>query len=151
MAARELSQARRGLNCIGAGASEVRPGAVQSQESRMLSPFSPRLLSTVLAVALSAAAAPAALAAPQEAPRAPGKEGAPEAACKHAVKAALPNPASFKWVGATAPQIDKDHYSVVADVEYRAQDGAVREAMVQCDVRREQGNRFAVPKLRLPQ
>ncbi|NOV22069.1 DUF2880 domain-containing protein [Cupriavidus necator] len=118
----------------------------------MLSPLSPRLLSTALAVALSAAGASGALAAArQEASRPPGKEGAPEAACKHAVKAALPNPGSFKWVGATLRQIDTDNYSVVADVEYLAQDGAVREAKVQCDVRRAQGNRFVVPKLRLPQ
>ncbi|SPD68278.1 conserved exported protein of unknown function (plasmid) [Cupriavidus taiwanensis] len=117
----------------------------------MFSPLSPRLLSTALAVALSAGVPAALAAARQDASRPPGKEGAPEAACKHAVKAALPNPGSFKWVSATARQIDKDNYSVVADVEYLAQDGAVREAKVQCDVRRAQGNRFAVPKLRLPQ
>ncbi|MDK3023239.1 DUF2880 domain-containing protein [Cupriavidus taiwanensis] len=114
----------------------------------MFSPLSPRLLSTALAVAFAATGAAAA--AQSDASRPPGKEGAPEAACKHAVKAALPNPGSFKWVGATARQIDKDNYSVVADVEYLAHDGAVREAKVQCDVKRAQGNRFAVPKLRLP-
>ncbi|PZX34338.1 conserved hypothetical protein [Cupriavidus phytorum] len=116
----------------------------------MFSPLSPRLLSTALAVALSAGVPAALAAAQQDASRPPGKEGAPEVACRHAVKAALPNPASFKWVAATARQIDKDNYSVVADVEYLAQDGAVREAKVQCDVRREQGNRYAVPKMRLP-
>lgn len=117
----------------------------------MLSPLSPRLLSTALAVALSAGVLAALAAAKPDASRPHAREGAPEAACRHAVKAALPNPGRFKWVAATARQIDKDNYSVVADVEYLAQDGAVREAKVQCDVRRAQGNRFAVPKLRLPQ
>jgi hypothetical protein len=127
-------------------------GAALSQESKMVSPLSQRLLSTALAVALAAAGVPAARAAAQhETVKPPGKEGAPEAACKRAVKDALPNPGRFKWVSATTRHIDKDSYSVVADVEYLAQDGAVRKAKVQCDVLRAQGNRFAVPKLRLPQ
>ncbi|AQV97282.1 hypothetical protein BJN34_25820 [Cupriavidus necator] len=118
----------------------------------MLSPLSPRFLSTALVLVLSAAGAPVTLAAAKaEAARPHGKEAAPEAACKKAVKAALPNPGSFKWVSATTRDVDKGAYSVVADVEYLAQDGAMRVAMVQCDVQRGPGNQFLVPKLRLPQ
>lgn len=118
----------------------------------MPSPNSPRFLSTALALALSAASGPVALAAAQgDAAKPHGKEASPEAACKKAVKAALPNPGSFKWVSATTRNVDKDAFSVVGDVEYLAHDGAVREAMVQCDVRRASGNQFVVPKLRLPQ
>jgi hypothetical protein len=46
--------------------------------------------------------------------------------------------------------VAEDAYSVVADVEYLAQDGAVRKAKVQCDVLRAPGNQFVVPKVRLP-
>ncbi|CAJ95721.1 DUF2880 domain-containing protein [Cupriavidus necator] len=120
----------------------------------MLSPLFPRSLPTALVMALSVTCASAALAAGQdEAPKPRGKDEAPEApvACMKAVKAALPNPASFKWVSGKARKVAEDAYSVVADVEYLAQDGAVRKAKVQCDVLRAPGNQFVVPKVRLPQ
>lgn len=118
----------------------------------MLSPLSTRSLSAALVLVWSAAGASTALAAAKgEAARPHGKEAAPEAACRKAVKAALPNPGSFKWVSATTRNVDKDAYSVVADVEYLALDGAVRVAMVQCDVQRGSGNQLVVPRLRLPQ
>ncbi|WP_354682518.1 DUF2880 domain-containing protein [Cupriavidus necator] len=114
----------------------------------------PRSLSATLVLMLAAACAQAALAAGKDqAPRPRGKDEAPEApiACMKAVKAALPNPATFKWIAGQTRKVAEDAYSVVADVEYRAQDGAVRKAKVQCDVMRAPGNQFIVPKVRLPQ
>ncbi|WP_042878052.1 DUF2880 domain-containing protein [Cupriavidus necator] len=117
-------------------------------------PLSPCSLSATLVLMLSAACASAALAAGQDnAPKPRGKDEAPEApvACMKAVKAALPNPGSFKWVSGKTRKVAEDAYSVVGDVEYLAQDGAVRKAKVQCDVLRAPGNKFVVPKVRLPQ
>ncbi|WP_455287195.1 DUF2880 domain-containing protein [Cupriavidus necator] len=119
-----------------------------------LSPRSPRSLSAPLALTMSVACASVALAAGQDqAPKPRGKDEAPEApvACMKAVKAALPNPGSFKWLAGKTRKVAEDAYSVVGDVEYLAQDGAVRKAKVQCDVLRAPGNQFVVPKLRLPQ
>jgi hypothetical protein len=120
----------------------------------MLSPLSPRSLSTALVLALSVTSASAALAAGQaDAARPSTKEEPPEAsiACKKAVKAALPNPGSFKWLSAKTRKVAENAFSVVADVEYLARDGAVRKAKVQCDVQRAAGNKFVVPSMRLPQ
>lgn len=119
----------------------------------MFSTSSPRTLSTTLVMALSVMCASAALAAGQEkAPKPHGKAEShdPSTACMKSVKAALPNPASFKWVGGNARKVADDAYSVVADVEYLASDGAVRKAKVQCDVQRAPGNQYVVSKLRLP-
>ncbi|MBP0628364.1 MULTISPECIES: DUF2880 domain-containing protein [unclassified Cupriavidus] len=115
-------------------------------------PLSPRSLSATLVLALSLGCA-AAVQAAEDAPKPRGRDEAPEApiACMKAVKAALPNPGSFKWVSGKTRKVAEDAYSVVGDVEYLAQDGAVRKAKVQCDVMRAPGNQFVVPKVRLPQ
>lgn len=118
------------------------------------SPLSPRSLSAALMLVLSlGVAAVQAAQAADEAPKPRGRDEAPEApvACMKAVKAALPNPGSFKWVSAKTRKVAEDAYSVVGDVEYLAQDGAVRKAKAQCDVMRAPGNQFVVPKVRLPQ
>ncbi|MBP0620583.1 DUF2880 domain-containing protein [Cupriavidus consociatus] len=124
----------------------------------MLSPrssLSPRSLSAglVLVLSLGCTAIVQAAQAGNEAPKPRGRDEAPEApiACMKAVKAALPNPGSFKWVSGKTRKVAEDAYSVVGDVEYLAQDGAVRKAKVQCDVMRAPGNQFVVPKVRLPQ
>src|SRR5262245_12549689 len=98
----------------------------------MLSPRSslfPRSLFAALVVMLSLGCAATGQAA-DEGPKPRGRDEAPEApiACMKAVKAALPNPGSFKWVSAKTRKVAEDAYSVVGDVEYLAQDGAVRKA-----------------------
>ena len=116
------------------------------------SSLSPRSFSTALALVLSLGCAAAAQAA-DDAPKPRGRDEAPEApiACMKAVKAALPNPGSFKWVSAKTRKVAEEAYSVVGDVEYVAQERAARKAKVQCDVMRAPGNQFVVPKVRLPQ
>ncbi|WP_439687670.1 DUF2880 domain-containing protein [Cupriavidus oxalaticus] len=115
-------------------------------------PLSPRSLSAPLVLVLLLGSA-AIVQAADEAPKPRGRDEAPEApiACMKAVKAALPNPGSFKWISGKTRKVAEDAYSVVGDVEYLAQDGAVRKAKVQCDVMRAPGNQFVVPKVRLPQ
>lgn len=120
----------------------------------MKNPVPSRRFRAMLVAAFTVFSATAASAADpgSSAPRAHGKDEAPGApiACMNAVKTALPNPDTFKWIKAQYRKVAEDAYSVVADVEYVGADGATRKAMVQCDVLRARGDEFVVPKVRLP-
>ncbi|WP_423194206.1 DUF2880 domain-containing protein [Cupriavidus sp. H18C2] len=82
-----------------------------------------------------------------------GRPEAPEAplACMQAVKAKLPNPDRFRWLGSNTRRVAEDVYSVVGTIAFVNQAGEARQGDAQCDVMRAPGNQFIVPKVRLPQ
>lgn len=81
-----------------------------------------------------------------------GRDEAPGApvACMEAVRNALSNPATFRWIGPKKRKLAEDAYSVTAQVEYAKAGAAPQVVSVQCDVFRAPGDRFVVAKLRLP-